>query len=248
MRKPYVRKLDTISKLTVWLVDGSFVRSRLGIEFTNLGHHYTFPFIPRSELWIDREAAPGEQRFFMDHVLVEHRLMAGGKGYHYALAQADRMEKAERAKDRLMRGFGRFNVLDESLMGRHAMDRIHKRLLRKYSRAVRVWIVDGELVRDLLYVDFTEGGHDRVYPFIPRGEVWLDDDLAARERGFVILHELHERRLMGRGWPYDGRRRSAHRDASRLEYFCRHHPRQLGRELRKEMEAQTALPGRPKQQ
>ena len=82
--------------------------------------------------------------------------------------------------------------------------RIHCQLLRSYSRDLRVWIVRGELVRDLFFIDFTEGGHDRVYKFVPPGEVWLDDDLRRTERPFV-------------------------------EYFCRHHPRELRKKLAEEL-------------
>ena len=72
-------------------------------------------------------------------------------------------------------------------------------------------------------IDFTEGGHDYVYEFVPENEVWIDDDIAEKERGYVLLHELHERNRMARGWLYN----KAHAESSRLEYRCRHHPEEL---------------------
>ena len=55
--------------------------------------------------------------------------------------------------------------------------RVHERLWKKLESGVSVWIVKGRLVRSAFDADFTEGGHDRVYHFVPKNEVWLDDDL-----------------------------------------------------------------------
>ncbi len=107
---------------------------------------------------------------------------------------------------------------------------VHKRLLKKYSKKLKVWIVDGRLVRDIFFIDFTEGGHDKVYPFIPAGEIWLDDDLTLREIKFVLLHEIHERNLMVQGEHYH----SAHESSSEIEYFCRKNPKLLDRYLKRE--------------
>ena len=71
--------------------------------------------------------------------------------------------------------------------------------------------------------DFTEGGHDYVYEFVPQNEVWIDNDLEELERPYVLLHELHERNLMAKGWTYS----KAHEDSSKLEYHFRHHPNEL---------------------
>jgi hypothetical protein len=79
-------------------------------------------------------------------------------------------------------------------------------------------------------VDFTEGGHDHVYEFVPENEVWIDNDLEEAERPYVLLHELHERNLMSKGWTYS----RAHEDSSRIEYHCRHHPNELHEALAKE--------------
>ena len=54
-------------------------------------------------------------------------------------------------------------------------------------------------------------------------EVWIDNDLEELERPYVLLHELHERNLMAKGWTYS----KAHEDSSKLEYHYRHHPNEL---------------------
>jgi hypothetical protein len=78
-------------------------------------------------------------------------------------------------------------------------------------------------VRSVFDIDFTEGGHDYVYEFVPKNEVWIDDAIMAVERAYVLLHELHERNRMAEGWPYS----KAHAESSRLEYHCRRHPDEL---------------------
>jgi hypothetical protein len=224
LSSPYIKKLDEIGTITVWTVNGEYVRKAIDEEFTNFGQHYRFRFIPTHEFWIDREHGLGEQQFFIDHLLVEHRLMAGGMPYDKALEKADVVEKRERRKTELVReisGLPRAGIVDN----------IHKRLLKKYSRAVKVWIVKGELVRNLYFIDFTEGGHDKVYHFVPQNEVWIDDDVGPGERRFVLLHELHERHLMSLGWPYF----KAHNSASKIEYHCRAHPEELEADLRLEI-------------
>jgi hypothetical protein len=215
--RPYLSFFAQAGGFDVWIVDGRYVREALDEEFTDCGQHLSFRFIPAREFWIDAENVPGETPFFVRHLLVENGLMARGVPYDDALVKADEAEQRERNASPL----GRDGLaLRDTGRGAELIARIHKTLLPEYGAGVKVWVVDGELVRDVLFIDFTEGGHDKVYKFIPAGEVWIDDDVVPDERPFVLLHELHERGLMSRGWTYD----RAHRHASRLEYRFRRHP------------------------
>ncbi len=222
-KPPYLTKIAQRGNISVWVVDGTYVRTHIDEEFTNYGQHYSFKFIPENEFWIDHEGKPDEAKFFIDHLLVEHRLMASGVSYDDALDSADRVELAERKKSgdiaKLTHGG---NLPDPK--------KVHVRLWKKLENGVSVWIVDGRLVRSVFDVDFTEGGHDHVYEFVPDNEVWIDNDLSETERPYVLLHELHERNLMGQGWDYD----RAHEDSSKLEYHCRHNPEELHEALAKE--------------
>jgi len=213
--KPYIRLLRKVGGISVWMVDGAWIRRRLDIDFTNFGQHHRFKFIPPEEFWLDEEyQQPGEVDFFVRHLLVEQRLMARGMGYVRALAYANRAERAERMKSSKI---ARFFRVDSDV---HRLKMIHKRLLASYGRTLKVWLVDGELVRSWHFIDFTQGGHDKVYPFVPASEVWIDDDLAPSERPLVILHELHERQLMAAGMRYH----PAHDSACELEQRCRRRP------------------------
>jgi len=217
LKPPYIEKVADLVGIVVWVVDGMYVRGRLDEEFTNFGQHYRFPFIPVNEFWIDHEKNPQERRFFIEHLLVEHRLMAAGKPYDDALEIADRAERKQRRRS------GDMKKLTPDKRSLPDASRVHERLWKKLESGVSVWIVVGRLVRSGFDIDFTAGGHDYVYEFVPENEVWIDDDIAEPERGYVLVHELHERRLMAAGWTYD----KAHADSSKLELRCRHHPDEL---------------------
>ncbi len=223
LKPPYVRKVGQRGNITIWIVDGTYVRTHLDEEFTNFGQHYVFDCIPGNEFWLDREAKEDEQKFFIQHLLIEHRLMAKGVEYNDALEAADRAEAAERKKAGDIRKLTRGSSLPD-------LSRVHVRLWKTLTSGVTVWVVDGRLVRSVFDIDFTEGGHDHVYEFVPENEVWIDNDLDERERPYVLLHELHERNLMEKGWTYD----KAHEDSSKIEYHCRHHPNELHDALAKE--------------
>jgi hypothetical protein len=217
LKPPYLQRDEARGDYQVWVVDGAYIRGHLDEEFTNFGQHYRYPYIPEKEFWIDDEAHQDERAFFIDHLLVEHDLMAKGSSYGDALAEADRVERRERRRAG--------DVRKVTHRGRELPDpaTVHERLWKKLENGLSVWIVKGRLVRSAFDIDFTAGGHDHVYEFVPEGEVWIDDDIQERERGFVLLHELHERKRMGEGLPYE----QAHAESSRLEFRCRHHPDEL---------------------
>jgi hypothetical protein len=234
MKKPYIKEYCKISDFVVWIVDGAFVRKNIDEEFTNFGQHYRFNFIPNDEFWIDEEHGKGdEEKYYIDHMLVENRLMAEGKSYGKAIERADAVEKKERTNALLIGKWNKKKQEKEIILGK-----IRLKLLKKYSgKTLKVWVVNGMLVRDLFFLDFTEGGHDKVYHFVPHGEVWIDDDVSPQERKFVLLHELHERNLMAKGMSYD----SAHKSASETEYYCRKHPKETDRKIEVEMEKANKL-------
>ncbi len=213
---PYLKKVDTRGRFTIWVVDGTYVRAHLDEEFTNFGQHYAFGCIPKDEFWLDKEAKEDEQVFFIEHLLMEHALMEKGVSYDDALEAADKKEMKERKKAGDVRKLTKGGNLPDAT-------KVHVRLWKRLESNVGVWIVDGRLVRSVFDIDFTEGGHGYVYEFVPENEVWIDNDLEEVERPYVLLHELHERNLMAKGWTYD----KAHEDSSRIEYYHRHHPNEL---------------------
>jgi hypothetical protein len=217
IKLPYLRKDQVRGDIQVWIVDGAYIRGHVDEEFTNFGQHYRYPYIPDKEFWIDQEAENDERAFFIDHLLVEHELMAKGTPYNEAIEKADRAERAERRRAGDVRKVTRGGA---DLPDPKA---VHRHLWKTLESGLSVWIVDGRLVRSVFDIDFTAGGHDHVYEFVPSGEVWIDNDIEEKERGFVLLHELHERNRMADGLPYN----KAHNESSRIEFRCRHHPDEL---------------------
>jgi hypothetical protein len=217
LKPPYVKRIDERDGLAIWAVDGAYIRGHIDEEFTNFGQHYRYNYIPENEFWIDKGTRSDEWRFFTDHLLVEHRLMEKGMPYQKAIVEADKEERKERRRARDLS-----QVTNHGQKLAEGKD-VHLRLWKKLKSGLSVWIVNGRLVRSLFDIDFTAGGHDYVYEFVPENEVWIDDDIEEAERGFVLLHELHERNRMARGWDYD----RAHAESSRLEYHLRHHPDEL---------------------
>jgi hypothetical protein len=229
-RKPYVRKICDISEIEVWLVDGEYVRKNICEDFVNFDHHCHLSFIPKNEFWIAREAKHNETRFYIDRMLAERRMMAAGSGYEEAHTKGEIIERGERSKSGMMKRLG-----NKKMHRKEVLDRVRKKVLKGYGKKIKVWVVNGELVRDFFYIDFAGGGHDKVFRFIPENEVWLDDDISARERKFILLHEVHERRLMAKGKDY----MRAHRSATETEDFFRHHPKGIDKAIREEMRKQA---------
>jgi hypothetical protein len=217
LKPPYLKKVELRGDYQIWIVDGAYIRGHIDEEFTNFGQHYRYSYIPKKEFWIDNEAKPDERKFFVEHLLVEHNLMTKGVSYDDALVQADLAERRERRRSG--------DVRKVTHQGKELPDpsAVHEHLWKKLENGVSVWIVNGRLVRSAFDIDFTAGGHDHVYEFVPEGEVWIDNDIEEKERGFVLLHELHERNRMEEGLPYS----KAHDESSRLEFRCRHHPDEL---------------------
>lgn len=80
--------------------------------------------------------------------------------------------------------------------------KIHKEFLKEYSKNVKVWIVNGELVRSLFFLD---------------QQVHIQNGIVKEDQNFSKIYD------------------SAHRSASRLEYFCRHHLEKLDEKLTAEI-------------
>jgi hypothetical protein len=195
---PYRRLLARTEGVEIWRVDGRRVRDELDVDFTNGAHGFVRRYVPKNEIWLDRDApGSGEWVYWAVHQLVERAQMARGAPYLTALRRANRAERAERraAGERPVRSAAvRLRTLGEAA-GR------------------TVWLVDGRLVRTSMNLDFTLGGHHLRYRFIPRREIWIDDAVAAAERPAILHHEAIEIGHMLRGKRYD----EAHALASRAE-------------------------------
>lgn len=225
--RAYIKKVGIFDPYTVWLVDGEYIRKEMDENFVEFEHNIHLSFIPKNELWIDHETHFRERRFFINNALHERALIDEGVPEKDAHEKANRHELRERIHD-LPESLHALRNKHEELV-RH----IHKDLLQEWSTdTIKIWLVNGTLVRDFFLIEYASGGHDRVYPFIPEGEVWIEDVLSEQERKFIILHELHERFLMGGGKKYH----EAHHGATIVEDRYRDAPNELEVRIREELE------------
>lgn len=81
---------------------------------------------------------------------------------------------------------------------------------REKQDGYKVYVVDGEWVRNNLSIIFGMGGHGVVHEFIPIDEIWVADVHTDGEKATAdyltscIVHEIHECELMKKGkeyWP-----------------------------------------------
>ena len=92
--------------------------------------------------------------------------------------------------------------------------KVPKRFVREID-GMKVFLVSGEYVRNHLEIDFTLGSHwvFKDSPYIPEGEVWIEETLAGFDREAIIFHEVFEVKLMRKGVPYE----EAHARATEAE-------------------------------
>jgi hypothetical protein len=89
----------------------------------------------------------------------------------------------------------------------------HVRYLGRVA-GLSVWLVSGEYVRNHTDIDFTQGGNEAIYTYVPKNEIWLDDATKPFDQTATTFHEMVERYLMlHRGQTYD----TAHDAASTAE-------------------------------
>jgi tRNA nucleotidyltransferase/poly(A) polymerase/ribosomal protein S18 acetylase RimI-like enzyme len=72
-----------------------------------------------------------------------------------------------------------------------------KKLLGYDPYGTPVYLIDGEFVRQFVYPDFSLGGNDQAYPnFVPKNQIWIEEDIVGGNRETTIAHESKERHEM----------------------------------------------------
>lgn len=157
-------------------IDGFKIRNTIDIDFSVIGDRENYPYIEKGEVWFDR-AFIKEKEFFITLFEERKRLT---KKYGY-----------ERAKEIL-----------RTRVSPIIKKNIKLKAIQK-GKKFTVYLVNGSLVRKSFDPSFCFGGHYLVYKYVPKGEVWIDNAFSARERKYVIVHELHELNLMKKGMSYN---------------------------------------------
>jgi hypothetical protein len=74
-REQYIVLPDPKGPVTVWVADGNLIRSYYKTDYTEGGHGYVYPWVPRSEIWIEEGVDRREMPFVVSHEYLERRLM-----------------------------------------------------------------------------------------------------------------------------------------------------------------------------
>ncbi len=226
MKKPYIKKLKTENGIDFWQVDGFYIRGHIEEEFTNCADNHIFKFIPKNEVWIDKEYGKKEWKYYSKFFLAKKKYLSKGKSYKKAIVLGDKIEQIERNKSKTIQNI-------KKLSKKEIIKRIHIKQIKNYSNTnLKVWIVDGFLVRSLFFLDFTHGGHEYVYDFIPKNEIWIDNAISKKDIIYVLIHEANERKLMKKGMKYN---EAHYNHASKIELYVRKNQKKANKILKKEL-------------
>lgn len=93
-----MRLLGCVEGLSIYLVDGEYVRNEIDVDFVNGGNGAIYPsYIPLDEIWIDDAQHALDRTATALHELVERDLMLHhGMGYDRAHDEANVYERALR--------------------------------------------------------------------------------------------------------------------------------------------------------
>jgi hypothetical protein len=75
----YITIPDCRFPIQVWLIDPNLVRSLYKTDYVEGGHGYVYRWIPRDEIWIEKDVYPQEIPFLVIHEYLELRLMRDKK-------------------------------------------------------------------------------------------------------------------------------------------------------------------------
>ena len=171
---------------TVAYVDGFKIRNTLDNDFALL-HEYSnslsarYPkfYIPKDEIWIDNR-----YRKETDFLLEIEKYYAN---------------PANAAEIKSTRNF-QSAFIDEgrSFIKKLCLPPPIPNFIKRYERqSSNTFIyVDGSIVRKYIDPEFVLGGHDFVYSYIPKGQIWIDISIDPQEIKYIKLHETVEKEAM----------------------------------------------------
>jgi len=169
--------------MRIRFVDGFLIRNTLYPDFGSVHYHgdevsnfFKLWFIPEGEVWID------------------HIYKKSGESDWLLKVDADIAEYYKKDPD----GSREFAKI---LCEKGPVPDFYKR--KETKDGVTVAYVDGAIIRRYFDPEFVSGGHDLVYDYVPKNEIWVDSWLDEREYPYVLLHEETERDLMKEGKAYD---------------------------------------------
>ena len=134
--EPYLTLPDPEYPVEVWLVDGCVVRSYYKTDYTEGGHGLVYPWVPKREIWVEKNMSAREWPYIVSHEYVEMRLMRDkGLGYDRAHEICSDVEFQLRKREGLMpllvRGRHRLTKRD---LPRLTRDEVLEHVVRTYVK------------------------------------------------------------------------------------------------------------------
>ena len=215
-------------KYKIYLVNDEKIRNsaEYAEEFSDYGVNIgkkglatlNFKFIPENEIWIAKSIKSSERHFIISNALAYIRGIEKGLDPGDSYDKALEKEKSERSKD----AANKLHIKNQKPVENPVHKNIPKKVyVKKYGvikdkyESVNIFLINGEVVRDLFKTDYVEGGHAYVYYWIPLDEIWVDRAEKQDEIPVITLHEFLERTLMKyKKFPYV----RAHVAASKAEF------------------------------
>ncbi|MEI6138210.1 MAG: hypothetical protein WCP85_03050 [Mariniphaga sp.] len=111
-----------------------------------------------------------------------------------------------------------FSLAFASCQSEKRVEGVYRYSFEKQGRFI-VSIVDGSKIRQNIYKEFVYGGNEQRYPFVPKGEIWIDNAISSEEYELTVRHELNERHLMAK---FAMTYQAAHDSSLALELTIRH--------------------------
>ena len=111
-----------------------------------------------------------------------------------------------------------FSLVIASCQSDKNVEGVYRYFFEKQGKFL-VCIVDGSRIRQNIYKEFVYGGNEQRYPFVPKGEIWIDNAISSEEYELTVAHELNERYLMAK---FAMTYQSAHDSSLALELTIRH--------------------------
>ena len=125
-------------------------------------------------------------------------------------------QKTDNEKEEATLEMAEYEEHPEQLLPDDVLTNIHIKQLGTINEFI-VWSVNGKMVRNVIYLDFVEGGNPGRYRFVPEEEIWVEEWTEPTELAPIILHEITEAIEMKAGASYD----EAHSEANIQEMICR---------------------------
>jgi len=89
----YITLPDPKGPVVVRLVDGNLARSYYKTDYTQGGHGYVYPWVPKPQIWVENGVDHREIHFIVCHEYLERRLMRDkGLGYDHGHEIASHLE------------------------------------------------------------------------------------------------------------------------------------------------------------